>query len=79
MPTPEIEEQARQRIPVGRFGRHEELTNLAAFLVSEAAPFITGDCITIDGGEWLASGGEFNHLTRIPRDALKGALRKMRS
>jgi NAD(P)-dependent dehydrogenase (short-subunit alcohol dehydrogenase family) len=78
MPTPEIEEQARQRIPAGRFGNHIELTNLAAFLVSDAAPFITGECVTIDGGEWLASGGEFNHLTRMPREEVKNFMRKMR-
>jgi NAD(P)-dependent dehydrogenase (short-subunit alcohol dehydrogenase family) len=78
MPTPEIQEAARARIPAGRFGEHEELANLAAFLISRAAPFITGECVTIDGGEWLASGGEFNHLTRLPRDQVKGMMRKMR-
>jgi NAD(P)-dependent dehydrogenase (short-subunit alcohol dehydrogenase family) len=75
MPTPEIEAEARARIPMGRFGEHEELANLAAFLVSDAAPFINGECVTIDGGEWMASGGEFNGLTRIPRDRLKAAAR----
>ena len=78
MPTPEMEAEAKARIPQGRFGRHEELTNLAAFLVSDGAPFINGECVTIDGGEWIASGGEFNGLTRIPRDTLKGAFRMMR-
>jgi NAD(P)-dependent dehydrogenase (short-subunit alcohol dehydrogenase family) len=78
MPTPEIEAEAKARIPQGRFGRHEELTNLAVFLVSDAAPFVNGECVTIDGGEWIASGGEFNGLTRIPRDGLKAALRAMR-
>jgi NAD(P)-dependent dehydrogenase (short-subunit alcohol dehydrogenase family) len=78
MPTPEVEEQARQRIPMGRFGEHDELANLATFLVSDAAPFVNGECVTIDGGEWLASGGEFNHLTRMPREQLKGVLRRMR-
>jgi NAD(P)-dependent dehydrogenase (short-subunit alcohol dehydrogenase family) len=78
MPTPEVEQEAKNRIPMGRFGEHPELTNLAAFLLSDAAPFINGDCITIDGGEWIASGGEFNGLTRIPREQLKGALKKMR-
>lgn len=78
MATPELEEQARARIPAGRFGEHQELTNLAAFLVSDAAPFITGECVTIDGGEWLAAGGEFNHLTRLPREQVKAATRKMR-
>jgi NAD(P)-dependent dehydrogenase (short-subunit alcohol dehydrogenase family) len=78
MPTPEIEEQARQRIPAGRFGEHRELTNLAVFLVSDAAPFITGECVVIDGGEWLGSGGEFNHLARMPREQVKAFMRKIR-
>jgi NAD(P)-dependent dehydrogenase (short-subunit alcohol dehydrogenase family) len=78
MPTPEIEAEARARIPMKRFGDHEELANLAAFLVSDGAPFINGECVTIDGGEWIASGGEFNGLTRIPRDTVKSALKAMR-
>jgi NAD(P)-dependent dehydrogenase (short-subunit alcohol dehydrogenase family) len=77
-PTPELEAEARARIPAGRFGRHEELANLAVFLVSDAAPFVTGEVVTIDGGEWIGSGGEFNGLTRVPRDQLKAALRSMR-
>jgi NAD(P)-dependent dehydrogenase (short-subunit alcohol dehydrogenase family) len=78
MPTPEVEAQAKARIPAGRFGEHDELTNLATFLVSDAAPFITGEVVTIDGGEWLGSGGEFNHLTRVPREEVKKVMRKMR-
>ena len=78
MPTPELEAAARARVPVGRFGEHRELANLAVFLVSDAAPFITGDCVTIDGGEWLASGGQFSGLRTIPRDQLKSMLAAMR-
>jgi NAD(P)-dependent dehydrogenase (short-subunit alcohol dehydrogenase family) len=78
MPTPELEAEARARIPMGRFGRHEELANLAAFLVSDGSAFINGEVVTIDGGEWIGSGGEFNGLTRIPRDQVKAALRAMR-
>jgi NAD(P)-dependent dehydrogenase (short-subunit alcohol dehydrogenase family) len=78
MPTPELEAEAKARIPMGRFGEHEELANLAAFLVSDGAPYINGEVVTIDGGEWIASGGEFNGLVRMPRDAVKGALRAMR-
>src|SRR4051812_41993680 len=77
MPTPELEAEAKARIPMGRFGDHDELANLAAFLVSDGARFINGEVVTIDGGEWIASGGEFNGLTRMPRDAVKGALRAM--
>ena len=78
MPTPEVEAAAKRRIPMGRFGEHSELTNLASFLISDASPFINGECVTIDGGEWLNSGGEFNHLTAPPREEVKAVMRKMR-
>lgn len=78
MPTPEMEEHARSRIPVRRFGEHDELANLAVFLSSDGAAFINGECVTIDGGEWIASGGEFNGLTRMPRETVKTALKAMR-
>jgi NAD(P)-dependent dehydrogenase (short-subunit alcohol dehydrogenase family) len=78
MPTPELEAEAKARVPMGRFGRHEELANLAAFLVSDGAAYINGEVVVIDGGEWIGSGGEFNGLTRLPRDSVKGALRAMR-
>ena len=78
MPTPELEKEAKARIPMGRFGRHEELANLATFLVSDGAAYINGEVVVIDGGEWIGSGGEFNGLTRLPRDSVKGALKAMR-
>jgi len=37
-----------------RFGKHEELANLAAFLLSDMAEYINGECVVIDGGQWLA-------------------------
>ena len=40
-----------------RVGKHEELANLAAFLVSDGAAYINGDAIVIDGGKMLQSGG----------------------
>jgi NAD(P)-dependent dehydrogenase (short-subunit alcohol dehydrogenase family) len=78
MPTPEIEAQARARVPLGRFGEPHELAELAAFLCSDAAAYITGECITIDGGEWLASGGQFNSFTRMDRDEVKATLAALR-
>ncbi len=57
--TGEMEEQARRRIPSRRFGEHDELTNLVAFLMSDASPYLTGDLVTIDGAEALFSGQEF--------------------
>lgn len=52
------------RIPLKRVGEHEELANLAAYLMSDFSAYITGECITIDGGEVL-SNGEFNHLEKV--------------
>ena len=44
-------------VPLRRVGKHEELANLAAFLVSDGAGYINGDAIVIDGGKMLQSGG----------------------
>ncbi|GAB4024393.1 SDR family oxidoreductase [Spirosoma koreense] len=52
------------RIPLKRVGEHGELANLAAFLLSDYSGFITGETITIDGGEVLMAG-EFNHLENV--------------
>lgn len=66
---PGFEEKWRKRIPLGRTGRHEELANLAVFLVSDYADYINGECVTIDGGEWISGAGEFNMLTEMtPED-----------
>lgn len=55
-----------QRIPLGRFGEHQELANLAAYLMSDFAAYINGEVVTIDGGEWVKGAGEFNGLEAIP-------------
>ncbi|MCA6073733.1 SDR family oxidoreductase [Fulvivirga sedimenti] len=54
-----------KRIPLGRFGEHQELANLAAYLMSDYSAYINGEVITIDGGEWLKGAGEFNSLDAI--------------
>lgn len=55
-----------QRVPLKRVGEHQELANLAAYLMSDYSAYINGEVITIDGGEWLRNGGEFSHLELIP-------------
>lgn len=57
-----------QRIPLRRFGNHEELANLASYLMSDFAAYVNGEVVTIDGGEWLQGAGEFNNLDAIPHE-----------
>jgi NAD(P)-dependent dehydrogenase (short-subunit alcohol dehydrogenase family) len=64
-PRPDIKDEFERRNALGRVGRHEELADLAAFLMSERSGYITGDCITIDGGEWIKGAGQFNFLERL--------------
>jgi NAD(P)-dependent dehydrogenase (short-subunit alcohol dehydrogenase family) len=64
LPRPELEDAAKKRIPLGRFGTVEEFANLAAFLVSDGSAYINGEVVTMDGGEWLQGAGEFTALGR---------------
>lgn len=78
IPSKELEDKARQRIPSGRFGEHSELANLAVFLVAGGAEFVTGECVTIDGAEALAGAGQFSQFIQMDRNQLKGFLRMMK-
>jgi NAD(P)-dependent dehydrogenase (short-subunit alcohol dehydrogenase family) len=53
------------RVPLRRYGEHQELANLAAYLLSDFSAYITGTCITIDGGAWLRGAGMFSDLERV--------------
>jgi NAD(P)-dependent dehydrogenase (short-subunit alcohol dehydrogenase family) len=57
-----------KRIPLGRFGEHQELANLAAYLVSDYASFVNGEVVVIDGGEWLHGAGQFTEMEKIPNE-----------
>jgi NAD(P)-dependent dehydrogenase (short-subunit alcohol dehydrogenase family) len=77
-PTKKFEKKYLEKIPAGRYGDHEELANLAAFLMSDLAPYITGECVTIDGGEKL-SGGQFNFIDSVmSRGKLKMAFKMLK-
>jgi NAD(P)-dependent dehydrogenase (short-subunit alcohol dehydrogenase family) len=66
MPTKEFEQRAKDQHPMKRFGRHDELANLAAYLLSEQSEYVNGECVVIDGGLWLRGAGEFNDLVELP-------------
>ena len=64
-------------IPLRRMGEHSELANLAVFLMSGQCDYLTGAVIPIDGGQWLANGGNFHNLSALDRDdwgMIKGAI-----
>ncbi|HXM94016.1 MAG TPA: SDR family oxidoreductase [Candidatus Dormibacteraeota bacterium] len=69
VPSKQFEEHNKEKHPMKRFGRHEELTNLAAFLLSDMAEYINGECVVIDGAQWLRGAGEFNDLLKLPETA----------
>lgn len=69
----------KKRVPLKRVGEHQELANLAAFLMSDFSSFINGEVITIDGGEWLQGAGQFSALEAVPAqmwDVLEQQIRK---
>jgi len=57
-----------KKVPLRRFGDHQELANLAAYLVSDFSSYINGEVIVIDGGEWIQGAGQFNILEKIPQE-----------
>ena len=57
-----------KKVPLRRVGNHQELANLAAYLVSDFSSYINGEVVTIDGGEWLQGAGQFNLLEKLPKE-----------
>jgi NAD(P)-dependent dehydrogenase (short-subunit alcohol dehydrogenase family) len=76
VPRPDLARAFETRNPLGRPGRHEELANLAAFLLSSQAGFVNGEVVTIDGGEWLKGAGQFSFLGDMLGDEEWQALRR---
>jgi NAD(P)-dependent dehydrogenase (short-subunit alcohol dehydrogenase family) len=71
-------EESLRAIPAGRLGEPSELADLATFLMSPLAAWITGECVVLDGGEWLANGQEFGRYARYPREQLKAMMAALR-
>lgn len=54
-----------KKVPLRRVGEHQELANLAGYLMSDYSSYVNGEVITIDGGEWLQGAGEMNYLDHV--------------
>lgn len=52
VPEP-VKEKLRKRVPLGRFGLVKDIENAAIFLCSDAASYINGVTLVVDGGHWL--------------------------
>jgi peroxisomal 2,4-dienoyl-CoA reductase len=51
----EVKERLRRKIPLGRFGRIRDIEQCAVFLCSDAASFVNGAVLVVDGGHWLSN------------------------
>ncbi len=78
LPSEDLLEMAKNRVPLKRFGTQLEIANAAVYLMSDGAGYVTGDCLTVDGGEWLRNGGEFSYATDYDRDNVKQMFKAMR-
>lgn len=64
-PTGVFEKSMIDRIPVGRLGKPSEISNLALFMSSDYASWMSGAVVRLDGGEYVSMAGEFNELRRV--------------
>jgi NAD(P)-dependent dehydrogenase (short-subunit alcohol dehydrogenase family) len=77
-PDERFQKMMVEKHPMGRVGDKRELARLAIFLMSDLAPYINGECVTIDGGERL-QGAEFNAYAHLaPRPVLKEMFRALK-
>ncbi|HMO68849.1 MAG TPA: SDR family oxidoreductase [Novosphingobium sp.] len=87
-PIPDTQSSATNfdTVPLRRFGKMHELTNLITFLLSDGCDYLTGQTIAIDGAQHLAGPGTFADLTRLTpeqwqaaREAIAGSVAKEKS
>lgn len=69
VPKPELADTFITKNPLKRAGHHSELADLGAYLMADGSAYVNGECITIDGGEWLQGAGQFNFLGELMSDA----------
>src|SRR3989338_3237833 len=49
--NPSVLDMIRREVPMGRFGKPEEIASAVTFLASDKASFVTGACVVVDGGQ----------------------------
>jgi NAD(P)-dependent dehydrogenase (short-subunit alcohol dehydrogenase family) len=76
MESPEVSEDYRRCTPLPRFGEVEDIANLAVFLLSDAAGWITGQVINVDGGHGLRRGPDMSGMLEpvFGADGLRGVV-----
>ncbi|MDD4865968.1 MAG: SDR family oxidoreductase [Mycobacterium sp.] len=74
--SPELSADYRKCTPLPRAGEVEDVANLAMFLLSDAASWITGQCINVDGGHILRRGPDFSAMLEpaFGADGLRGVV-----
>ena len=71
LPGDEYEKAIIAGNPERRLGTKEELTNIAAFLISDMASYINGEVVTADGGQSLYGSSMFNMMENLPDEIWK--------
>ncbi|RZA20245.1 MAG: SDR family oxidoreductase, partial [Proteobacteria bacterium] len=69
----EAGEKLKKQIPLGRFGKTEDIGMAALFLCTEAASYITGETMVVDGGHWFAKP------PMVPREVVEKMMAASRS
>ena len=74
--SPEISGDYAQCTPIPRLGEVDDVANLAMFLLSDAATWVTGQCINVDGGHILRRGPDFSAMLEpaFGADGLRGVV-----
>jgi 2,4-dienoyl-CoA reductase len=70
-PTGRFKGLLTERLPAQRLGEPGELANLATYLLSDYASWMSGQNVVLDGGEKAAMGGEFNELRQVSEEQWK--------
>jgi len=66
--TPEVMEQIRRDIPLGRLGQPEDIACTALFLASDASSYMTGETVLVDGGAILKTASSVPRPQRVGHD-----------